>query len=324
MPSSPHDLLFKKTLSIAQNAEGELRAMLPPELAAQVDWATLKTERGSFVDAEAREWHTDLLFSAELSGRQALLYLLLEHQSTVDAWMPLRMLTYMTRIWAERREAGATRLPVIVPLVLHHSETGWTASRRFVELVDADADLLSLVHPFVPAIELLVDDLSRVPEVELLRRAMTAMARVALWALRSQRVGHDAALLAQWVEELERARATAGREAIEVFFVYLSAVEGGEDLLKAILDADVSQDVREVAMGLRQKWEAEAEVRGEARGEARGQRKKAEELLVKLLHLRFGTLPSPAAARIRDASMEELDRWAERVLAAATLEQIFE
>ncbi|MCC6875748.1 MAG: Rpn family recombination-promoting nuclease/putative transposase [Sandaracinaceae bacterium] len=318
MPSNPHDVLVKKTLANPQHAEGELRAILPAKLAVLVDWSTLKTERGSFVDPEAREWHTDLLFSAKLAGREALLYLLFEHQSTVDAWMPLRMLTYMARIWTERREAGVGRLPVIVPLVLHHSESGWTASRRFVDLLDADAELLALAGPFIPAFELVVDDLTRIPEITLFERQMTAMARLVLWALRVVRVGHDPALLVKWVEELERARTAAGREAFEVFFVYLSEVEGGQDLMKAILDADVSDDVREVAMGLRHKWEAE----GEARGEARGQQK-ANELVLKQLRLRFGDLPLATIARVRGASVEELDRWAERVLTASSLEQVF-
>ena len=113
MPTNPHDVLVKKTLANPENAEGKLRAILPAKVATLVDWSTLKTERGSFVDLDAREWHTDLLFSAKLAGREALLYLLLEHQSTVDPWMPLWMLTYMGRRGrpASRSRARSARRP---------------------------------------------------------------------------------------------------------------------------------------------------------------------------------------------------------------------
>jgi hypothetical protein len=44
-------------------------------------------------------------------------------------------------------------------------------------------------------------------------------------------------------------------------------------------------------------------------------------LVVRQLGLRFGPLSSEAAARVRSASLAELDVLAERVLSAATLEE---
>ena len=141
------DILVRKTLDIAENAEPELRAILPEKIAARVDWSTLKTERGSFGDPDAREWHADLLFSAKIAGREALLYLLLEHQSTVDRCMPKPMLTYIDRLWSSRLADGASHLPVVLPPVLHHSESGWTASLHLVDQLDADGELLALPAP---------------------------------------------------------------------------------------------------------------------------------------------------------------------------------
>lgn len=63
--------------------------------------STLRRESGSVVDAELRESQSDLLFSARLHGGEpVLLYLLLEHQSTVDRWMVLRMLQYVAEVYA--------------------------------------------------------------------------------------------------------------------------------------------------------------------------------------------------------------------------------
>jgi hypothetical protein len=41
-----------------------------------------------------------------------------------------------------------------------------------------------------------------------------------------------------------------------------------------------------------------------------------------LLQLKYGDLPEPALARLHSASVDELDRWAERVLTAATLGEV--
>lgn len=62
----------------------------------------------------------------------------------------------------------------------------------------------------------------------------------------------------------------------------------------------------------------EAEARGEAKGEAKGR----VELLLKLLGLRFGRLSESTRSRIGAASIEQLDRWAERVLTAPTLDAL--
>lgn len=65
-------------------------------------------------------------------------------------------------------------------------------------------------------------------------------------------------------------------------------------------------------MTLAEKWMAEGEAKGAAKGKA--------ELLHKLASLKFGPLPEGIAERFERATIAELDRWAERVLTASTLE----
>jgi len=63
---------------------------------------------------------------------------------------------------------------------------------------------------------------------------------------------------------------------------------------------------------------AQGEAKGEARGEARGR----ATLLLKQLALRFGSLPDESIDRVRSASIEELDRIAERILTANSIEEV--
>ncbi len=67
------------------------------------------------------------------------------------------------------------------------------------------------------------------------------------------------------------------------------------------------------------KWIEEGELRGEARGETRGEAK----TLLKLLSLKFGTVPDWAEERINSADKKLLDHWVERVLVADTLDNLF-
>lgn len=127
---TPHDRLFRHVFSDRVQAAGELRSMLPTELSRRIDWRTLRTVPGTFVDETLTERRSDLLFTARLGDGEILLYLLLEHQSTADELMPLGLLRYMVRIWDEYLLAhpGVKRLPLIVPLVVHHSQRGWRAA----------------------------------------------------------------------------------------------------------------------------------------------------------------------------------------------------
>ena len=237
--------------------------------------------------------------------------------STVDRWMPLRVLVYMTRIWTALREEGQGSLPVILPIVVHHSETGWIAPRRLSELLAGGEALLEQARPYVPDFELLIDDLTRVPEAELAQRAMAAHAKLVVWALRAVRVGFDPALVRIWARALDEVLKVAGVEALELFLRYLSEVEGGPAIYQALLTAGVSEDANEVAMSLRKQWVDEGRAEGREEGRAEGR----AEVVLKQLQLKFGPLPEATRERVRNASVEELDRWAERILSAPSLDE---
>ncbi len=180
MATSIHDALFKATFSQVEHAAGEFQAILPPALAACIDFATLTLCPGNFVDPDLRQRYTDLLFSAEIAGKKALLYVLFEHQSSVDPLMLFRLLAYMVRIWEAhlRSEPEAKRLPAIIPVVLHHSNSGWTAKVAFEELLDVDATMLAEIAPYVPHFRCVLDDLGGEREEALRARTMSALGRL--------------------------------------------------------------------------------------------------------------------------------------------------
>jgi predicted transposase YdaD len=72
-----------------------------------------------------------------------------------------------------------------------------------------------------------------------------------------------------------------------------------------------------------QRMTSEAAEQGRREGRQEGRQEGQAHVLVKVLTLRFkGPVPEPALARIRGASIAELDRWLERVLEAETLDDV--
>jgi hypothetical protein len=151
-PSQPHDGFFKLVFSDPARSAAELRVILPERVSRHIDWDSLQAVHASFVDAALNQRHGDLMFSARLvEGNEAYLWLLFEHQSTIDRWMPLRMLEMAVEFlkgW-RKEHPEALRLPAILPIVLYQGATPWTTPRTLAELYDLSEQALHDLGEFL-------------------------------------------------------------------------------------------------------------------------------------------------------------------------------
>ncbi len=332
--SSPHDALFKFVFAHPEDAASELRAVLPLELSQRLDWSSLTPQPANFVDERLSGRQADLLFSIRCEGRQTFLYVLFEHQSTNDPLMAFRLLRYMVRIWDSFLAAHpqSLRLPAILPVVLHHSDMGWTAATDLASLIDVDAEMLSNAGSYIPQFRFIVDDLSGVDDHTLRARSLTNTAVIGLVLL--SRARNDANLVAElrrWLGALRQiALARNGLGVLSAFLRY--ALQVGEvqpeELRQLALEiGPVAQEAYVTAAQILTKesyaqGRAEGEARGKAEGKAEGKVEGKAELLVRLLGLRFGPLPDAIRERIAHATHDDLDVWAERIITGANLEEV--
>jgi predicted transposase/invertase (TIGR01784 family) len=327
-PKNPHDTLFKHAFGDIDSARSLLQSLLPLALTARLDWGSLRLESETFVDERLRDLHADLLFSVRCDGHDAFVYVLLEHQSSPDGLMAFRMLRYVVRIWDEflRSHAEARRLPAVLPVVVHHGESGWTSPTELLALIDLDATTLPDVAPFLPCFRFVLDDLAHVSEPELFARSLTALARAALLLLRNARRRSPAELatdLTRWAATfLEVFDAPSGTHAFEALVRYTLAVSKLEPESLRSFTHQLGPQVEEHLMTTLEKLQAEGEARGLAKGEAKGKAEGKAELVLKQLALRFGGMPEGVEQRVRHATLDELDTFAERVLSATALDDV--
>ncbi|WP_372610108.1 hypothetical protein [Halomonas sp.] len=90
--------------------------------------------------------------------------------------------------------------------------------------------------------------------------------------------------------------------------------------LEEQLEAQMARFEEEVQMSYVTSFERIAEKRGVQQGNVSGR----AQMLLKLLTLKFGELPTGIESKVRHAGLEQLDLWAERVLTANTLNGIFD
>lgn len=294
--------------------------MLPSELLSKLDLGSLRLVPGSYVEAELGSSQSDLLFAVEIRKKPGLIYLLFEHQSHVDALMPFRLLKYVVRILDQHiavsgGRAKALPLPAVIPVVLHHSTTGWTASTSMEDLFDADLVSYPGIAVHIPRLSFVLDDISRLSDEELTLRALGLVPTLTLWALRDARhSGQVQRAIGRWSSTIQAlSRAEDGGEALLTIFRYLSLVvdELTPQTLFTALAPPPTETKETLMTTLAERWKAE----GEAKGRVEGARK----ALLQLVSLKFGQLSNADRQRIEAASEEQLLGWTARVLSSESL-----
>jgi len=339
--SSPHDALFRHTFGQPEHAAGLFKARLPLLVVEAIDWSTLTLEPGSFVDDNLTWRHSDLLFRASLHtdratdhARDVFLYLLVEHQSTPHPLMPARTLIYVTRLWSEllRNDPNLKQLPPVLPMVVFHGAEPWNAPVDLHEVIALDARMRELLAPYLPVFRIALEDLSTQTDEQLRARALTQLGALTMLCLQRLPLTTDPLNeLRRWLDLLAGVAGSArGIDALVSVLNYLYEVAEPEPkTISALLKplgpiAEVAimttaEKLRELG---RQEGREEGRTSAEKLRELGRQEGRAEgrvSTLIKQLQLKFGDLPEAVVARVELASIEDLDRWAERILNATSI-----
>ena len=145
------------------------------ELVELINFSQIVQVNRSFIPDNLREQESDMVFSVPFQSQsntdELLIYILIEHQSTVDPTMEFRVLFYMTQIWdSQRREwesqsvpKGQWRFRPILPIVFYTGEQRWATPLT----LDAIMDIPDVLSRFVPKFDTLFLGVKDTDESEL-------------------------------------------------------------------------------------------------------------------------------------------------------------
>lgn len=321
MKPSPkvHDSVVRALFESTDVAQAFFTTFLPQELVKRLDLAQLQACPEHFTDKKLDWCVTDLLFRCPLDLQQAFLYLLFEHQSSVDRWMAFRMLRSTVLIWnlERKRNPDAHQLPVIIPIVLSHAKDSWWAAVEVQDLVLDFATLPTCLQDKVPQQSYYCFDLTQMSNEHILSLASIGALRLFLLILRNIRNPQLPQMLMQWHELWARVmNEPSGLRVMEILLTYLSKASPTVTR-KTLMDVGklAGMDPELVEGSLAWKWMEE--------GRQEGQREGTKTVLKRLLEMRFAPLPPWVQTKVKNASHEELDRWLERLLEADSIETLF-
>ena len=266
----PHDRLFRAVFSDAGEAASLLRTALHETVAESFEWTTLAPVKGTFLDEELRGSESDLLYRVRhtATGQSVSMYLLLEHRSSPDRWLRLRLLRYCCRIWeAERRdEPKRSELRPIVPVVFYQGARGWTHSTEFADLFAEAARALPWVPGFAHE---LVDQTTLEPD-GVGGGLRGRIAQLLMMAAFDRHLDAALHLTAQLLPLLRRGG--GGVDERRQLYRYLLSTQDRDVVrrLREALRRRGPEEEGDEMMTYAQELLAEGEARGRAEGEARG------------------------------------------------------
>lgn len=318
----PLDASYKLLFSYPEVVRDLVTGFIPDDWLHNLDYATLEKVPGNYVTDDLRARADDVIWRVRADGKWVYLYLLIEFQSQVDFWMPIRIMTYVGLLYQDliRRNdvLPGKQLPPVLPVVLYNGSNRWTAETDIGNMIPRAP---GMVGGYLPKLKYLLIDENTYTD-EQLSQAKNLVAAII-------RIGHPASnkalfnlidLLNEWLADNPDLR--------RVFAIWIRTVAMRQSKYQLVLPK--VHDLKELKMTLAERfeeWAQQYEEQGIAKGLEQGIEQgviRGEALVLqKLLAKRFGVLPDTLLLQISTATRQQLDTWVDRVLEAENLEDVF-
>ncbi|MBY0379767.1 MAG: Rpn family recombination-promoting nuclease/putative transposase [Burkholderiales bacterium] len=175
-----HDELSKSFLTDIESAKSFLKLHLDPKVVKKCDLNTLYIEPNSYIDNELREKYSDIVYKLDLKNKTSCIYVyvLVEHQSSAERLMPLRILKYQIEIIQTHIAQYKTEenLPLVVPLVFYNGDK--SPYPYAIDILDLFADKKLVADIGLGRFNLV--DLTVTSEYEILKHKQLALLEMCL------------------------------------------------------------------------------------------------------------------------------------------------
>jgi len=303
---SPHDKYFKVMMSDPRVSKDFLQFHLPENIKLHMGFDSLHLEKESYLDEELDLNRTDLVFSCDFKGRKGFIYILVEHQSTVDPIMPFRLLKYKIRIMDDHmNKTESNILPIVYPLVFYHGQALYNHTKDLFELF-AEPDLAReiLFQPF----ELI--DVGRIPDAKLREHVWSGVMELTLKHIFARDIIPFAKDIMRELKRFERWDAI-DLAKVTIFYLMNTVEDKQKKQVINLIKTELSKSGEEI-MTFREYCIAEGRAEGWAEGRAEGMEKGVEkgrvEVAKNALRQGFSTEAIKQLTGLSISVIEKLDK----------------
>lgn len=304
----PHDRLFKSSMTDLIFAKNFLQRHLPEKIKSLIDFNSLSLSKNSYVSNNLEERNSDILFKVNFMGKMAYIYLLCEHQSTMDPLMSFRLWYYIMCIWFDHlKQTKDTTLPLIIPIVFYHGEEPYTAPMDIKDLIQGPKDI---IENFLFKSYYLIDT-HEISDETLRQQEWDGLMCVVMKHIYARDFMTYANEIAEMLNKLSKND-------------HLRPLNFIGDLLKYILDrANLTEPDKFMEL-MQEKVSTNSTYRGEIMSAAGWFIEKGRILLLKeLLQIKFGFISEYYLRIIENAGEDQLSAFSKKIFTAKNLEELF-
>ena len=133
-----HDSGYKKLFSNRTIFRQLIETFVNQEWVHSLDFDKCEPLDKSFISEHYKETESDLIYKIQFHDSEVYIYILIEFQSTVDSFMALRVLNYITNFYMDFlvNNSGVKKLPAVFPIVLYNGSAPWTAPVNLSGLIE--------------------------------------------------------------------------------------------------------------------------------------------------------------------------------------------
>ena len=309
----------------------DLVEILASELAACIDFSRLSQINRSFIPDTLREQESDMVFTApfqtESGTDELLIYILIEHQSTVDPIMGFRVLFYMMQIWDfQRRRWESENVPKsqwrfrpILPIVYYTGERRWSNPLT----LDAIMDMPDVLARFVPKFDMLFLSVNEAEAADLTKTDHPLGWLLTVLQQENADIETLSTALLEAVPHVKHLRKAIAY--LLLFILHRRPAAEHEDLIRLVEQQANEMEVENMAKSMADILSEQGETRGEIKGEKRGETRAKREDIIKLLQIRFDTVPETVTQKVNKIrSLSRLNSLFEKAATIDTLDDFDE
>lgn len=318
--NAKNDESYKLLFSQPAMMQALLHCIAGDDLLASLDLNDMQLLATEHISDKLDKRHNDLVWQIRRTdGSDMLLLVMLEHQSSNDLEMAVRMLTYHCLLYGTllRSKQISVRggLPVMLPIVLYSGTQPWTACTDIAELIQpAPASL----RPYQPSYRyLLIDEAKAAADPGAPPNNLATLT----FQLEHNKGPDDMQQTLQRIYD----NTSTQRELRRAFVSWIRYVL----LPRALPDVKLPEindfmEVRDMLAQNSRSWTEQWKQEGELKGLHKGLHQGMARTLSTLLKTKFGAVPPWASERLQQADEDHLTHWSVRVLTANTLDQVFD
>jgi hypothetical protein len=284
----------------------------------ELDFDSLERVSDSFVTDDIRDREDDIIWRLRLGPSWIYVYLLIEFQSTVDNTMAIRIMTYIGLLYQDliktKKVLSGEKLPPVLPIVLYNGAPRWNAPVEVSELIAHVAGGLEIYKPHLRFL-LLDEGAYKDHELAPLKNLVAAIFRLEN-SPSPEKMKEILIALLEWLNFPEQ------QHLVRAFIVWFRRVLC-PDASDEIPRIENLQEAKTMLVENVAKWAEDIRRESTKKAKKEGKKEGQVNLLTKQLKLKFGHFPSKYHTMIQTANVRIIEGWAEKILTANTIDDVF-